>query len=72
MENFNYMAWVFIPLLIFIARLADVSLATLRHILIFRGHKKIEPVFAFVEVMVWLLAITQVMNNLSNIASLLA
>ncbi|MDQ8184601.1 DUF2179 domain-containing protein [Pelagicoccus sp. SDUM812002] len=72
MEHFDYMAWVIIPLLIFTARLADVSLATLRHILIFRGHKKIVPVFAFVEVIIWLLAITQVMNNLSNVASVLA
>ncbi|MBD5779785.1 DUF2179 domain-containing protein [Pelagicoccus sp. NFK12] len=72
MQNFDYMVWVVIPLLIFLARLADVSLATLRHILIFRGLKKIVPLFAFVEVVIWLLAISQVMNNLNNIACFLA
>lgn len=72
MENFDFMAWIVIPVLIFLARLADVSLATLRHILIFRGQKKIVPLFAFVEVIIWLLAITQVMNNLSNLACFLA
>jgi len=59
-------------LLIFMARLADVSLATLRHSLISRGQKRIVPVFAFVEVIIWLLAISQVMNNLNNVACFLA
>lgn len=72
MQNFDYMVWVVIPLLIFLARLTDVSLATLRHILIFRGLKKIVPLFAFIEVLIWLLAISQVMNNLDNIACFLA
>ncbi len=72
MDNFDYMAWVVTPLLIFIARLTDVSLATLRHTLVSRGQKKIVPFFAFVEVTIWLLAISQVMNNLSNIACFLA
>lgn len=64
--------WVIIPALIFIARLIDVSLATLRHILINRGERKIVPFLAFIEVSVWLLAISQVMQNLSNIACFLA
>lgn len=72
MNDFDYMAWVVLPLLIFLARLVDVSLATMRHILIFRGQKRIVPIFAFIEVIIWLLAITQVMNNLSNIACFLA
>lgn len=68
MEGFDYMGWVVIPSLIFIARLADVSLATLRHILVFKGMRKIVPIFGFFEIMIWLVAITQVMQNLSNIA----
>ena len=70
--EFDWWSWVIIPMLIFIARLLDVSLATMRHILIFRGHRRIVPAIAFVEVLVWLVAITQVMNNLSNFASYLA
>src|SRR5690606_15830411 len=72
METFDYMAWVVLPTLIFLARLTDVSLATLRHILIFRGMRTIVPIFAFIEVTIWLLAITQVMNNLTNVACFLA
>jgi len=70
--EFDWWSWIIIPTLIFAARLLDVSLATMRHILIFRGHRRIVPAIAFVEVLVWLLAITQVMNNLSNFASYLA
>lgn len=70
--EFNYVAWIVLPVLIFFARLVDVSLATLRHILVFRGMKNIVPFFAFVEILIWTLAITQVMENLSNVAAFLA
>lgn len=60
------MAWVGIPALIFLARLCDVSLATLRHILIYRGIKKIAPLIGFFEALIWVVAITQIMKNLNN------
>ena len=63
--------WVIIPALIFVARLIDVSLATLRHILVSKGQRKVVPFLAFVEVSIWLLAFSQVMQNLSNVASFL-
>lgn len=59
-------------MLIFAARLIDVTLATLRHILITRGAKRLVPALGFVEVLVWLLAMTQIVNNLSNVACYLA
>ncbi|MDP0496535.1 MAG: DUF2179 domain-containing protein [Verrucomicrobiota bacterium JB024] len=70
--SFDYVSWVIIPALIFIAKLTDVSMATLRHILIYRGMKKTVPILAFIEITIWLVAITQVMENLTNIASILA
>lgn len=70
--QFNWWIWIGIPTLIFIARLFDVTLATMRHILVYRGQRRIVPLLAFVEVLIWLVAITQVMNNLSNIVSYLA
>lgn len=71
MDDFDYMAWVVIPILIFFARLLDVSLATIRQILIMKGMRRLVPVIAFFEVLVWLVAITQVMQSLSNIAGYL-
>ncbi len=64
--------WLIIPLLIFLARIVDVTLGTLRIVFISKGNKLIAPLLGFVEVLIWLIAITQVMQNLSNVASYLA
>lgn len=66
--SFDLTGWVLIPALIFVARLIDVTLATMRHILVFKGAKKLVPALGFIEVLVWLVAMTQVINNLTNIA----
>ncbi|MDD1699528.1 MAG: DUF5698 domain-containing protein, partial [Methanoregula sp.] len=62
-EIFTY---VIIPLLIFCARICDVSLGTIRVIFISKGIKYLAPIIGFFEVIIWLLAIGQVMNNLTN------
>jgi len=64
--GFDLYAWVFIPFLIFVARIADVSIGTVRLIFISRGLKYLAPVVGFFEVLIWLLAIGQIMKNLSN------
>ncbi|MBB6611729.1 DUF2179 domain-containing protein [Pontibacter sp. Tf4] len=64
--------WVLIPLLIFLARIMDVTLGTLRIVFISKGDKMIAPALGFLEVLIWLVAITQVMQNLNNVASYLA
>ncbi len=65
-------AWVVLPLMIFSFRICDVSLGTLRVIFIARGFKYIAPVIGFFEVIIWLIAIGQVMSNISNVASYIA
>jgi uncharacterized protein YebE (UPF0316 family) len=70
--TFDYFNWIILPLLIFLSRLADVTLATLRHIFISKGLKKIVPVLGFFEVLIWLVAIRQVFNNLNNVACFVA
>ncbi len=55
-----------VPVLIFLARICDVSIGTIRYILIAKGFKYIAPVFGFFEVTIWLLAIGQVMANITN------
>jgi len=59
--------WVLIPFLIFFVRIMDVSLGTLRIIFVSRGQKFIAPFFGFFEVLIWLIAIGQVMQNLTNV-----
>ncbi|MCJ7794755.1 MAG: DUF2179 domain-containing protein [Methanoregulaceae archaeon] len=64
--------WVILPLLIFSARICDVSMGTIRVIFISKGIKNLAPLIGFFEVIIWLLAIGQVMNNVTNVASYIA
>jgi len=57
---------VVLPFLIFCARICDVTLGTIRVIFISKGIKYLAPIIGFFEVIIWLLAIGQVMNNLTN------
>ncbi len=61
-------------LLIFFARLADVTMGTMRNILNVRGQRKIAPVIGFFEIMIWAVAVSQVIPelNLNKIHYLLA
>ena len=68
----DFFAWVVLPLLIFSFRICDVSLGTLRVIFISKGLKYIAPVIGFFEVIIWLVAIGQVMNNITNVACYIA
>lgn len=62
----DVMSWVILPLLIFIARMSDVTLGTLRNIFMSRGFRKIVPIVGFFEVLIWLIAMKQVMNRADN------
>lgn len=62
-EFFTYVA---LPLLIFTARVIDVSIGTLRIIFLSKGKKKIAPLMGFFEVFIWILAIGEIMKNLNN------
>ncbi|MEN8192144.1 MAG: DUF2179 domain-containing protein [Bacteroidota bacterium] len=61
--EFNYIG---IPILITLAKIIDVSLGTLRIILVSKGARKLAPVLGFIEVLIWIIAIGQVMKNLTN------
>ncbi|MFN5223087.1 MAG: DUF2179 domain-containing protein [Bacteroidota bacterium] len=60
--------WVVLPLLIFISRSCDVSLATLRNVFIARNIRNVVPIIGFFEVLLWLVAISTVLGNLNNVA----
>lgn len=55
-----------IPVLIALARICDVSIGTLRIIFLSKGLKLWAPILGFFEVSIWLLAISKVMENLTN------
>jgi len=64
--------YVVIPLLIVLARIVDVTIGTLRIIFVSKGMKVIAPILGFFEVLVWLLAIGQVLQNLTSPINYLA
>jgi len=61
-----FYAWFILPFLIFVARVIDVSMGTVRVIFVSRGLKYLAPLVGFFEILIWLLAIGQIMKNLSN------
>lgn len=58
--------FILLPVFIFFARIADVTLGTLRIIFVSKGMKSIAPFFGFFEVLIWLLAISRIMENLDS------
>lgn len=60
-------SYVILPILIFLARMVDVAMGTFRIILISRGHRLVAPLLGFFEMLIWLVAIGQIMQNLTNV-----
>jgi len=61
-----FFTWVLLPALIFFARILDQSIGTMRLIFLSKGMKHIAPFLGFFEVIIWLLAIGQIMQHLDN------
>ena len=72
MPDSYFFTFIIIPLLIFIARVTDVTLGTIRVIFVSKGLKYLAPIIGFFEVLIWLIAIGQIMKNLSNYLSYIA
>lgn len=64
--NSEIFKWVILPILLFISRIMDVSLGTIRIIYVSRGMKFLAPIVGFFEVILWLIAVGQIMQNLSS------
>lgn len=58
--------YVVLPLLIFFARICDVTLGTLRIIFLSKGYKYIAPVLGFFEILIWVMAISQLLSNMGT------
>jgi len=75
MENFfvenlgipdNVFSFLLLPLLIFLARILDVSINTVRIIYVLGGRKLTSTVLGFFESFIWLMAIRQIFEHLDN------
>lgn len=57
---------VIIPFLIILARVLDVSIGTLKIILISKGYRSVSAVLGFFESFIWILVVSQIMKKLDN------
>lgn len=72
LQGFDWYAWVILPVIVFIARICDVTLGTLRIIFISRGRRKIAPILGFFEVLIWIVAIGQLVQYLHSVTAFVA
>lgn len=68
----DWYMWVGLPLLVFFARVVDVSLGTMRIIFTSRGLKYIAPLLGFVEVFIWVSVISEITKGAHNFIAYLA
>ncbi len=75
-ELFGIPPWIFnyllLPLLIFLARIMDVSINTIRIIFVMSGRRGISTFLGFFESFIWLMAIGQIFQHIDNVASYIA
>lgn len=62
----NVFSYVLLPLLIFLARITDVSINTIRIIYVLGGRRVTATVLGFFESFIWLMAIRQIFEHLDN------
>ena len=64
--NSDLFTYLLLPVFIFLARILDVSMGTLRIIFVTKGMKRVAPLVGFFEVLIWLIAISRIMQDLDN------
>lgn len=64
--EFTWFDFVILPLLIMMARIVDVSLDTIRVIMVAKGYRNLAPFVGFFQSLIWLITITRIMANLDN------
>ena len=72
MGDFDWFTWVTLPFIIFAARVFDVTLGTMRIIFLSRGKKYLAPLLGFVEVLIWITVVSQIVGGAQNIVAYIA
>lgn len=69
MEGFyqsGLFSYVLLPLLIIVARISDVTIGTLRIVMVSKGQKLYAPLLGFFEVIIWLITMSKIIQNIDN------
>jgi uncharacterized protein YebE (UPF0316 family) len=64
--NSEVFSLIVIPILIFCSRILDVTFGTIRIIFVSRGMRFLAALLGFFEVLIWIVAISQIMRNLTT------
>jgi uncharacterized protein YebE (UPF0316 family) len=67
-----FFSYILMPVLIFLARICDQSIGTMRIIFVSKGKRNIAPILGFFEVLIWITAISKIMQNLDNYVNYIA
>jgi len=62
----GWFTYLILPLLIFMARICDVTIGTVRIVMVAKGQKFWAPVMGFFEVLIWIITMSKVVQNLDN------
>lgn len=70
--SYELFTYILLPLLIFGARVMDVTLSTVKIIFVMNGRRDVAPILGFFEALIWLVAIGQIISNIDNPVSYFA
>ena len=62
----DFFRWVVMPILIFLARISDQTIGTLRFMFVSKGIRNLATFLGFLESLIWLLAVSQIFKHLDN------
>jgi uncharacterized protein YebE (UPF0316 family) len=65
-EIFDAYPWL-LPVVIFLGRICDVTLGTLRIIFVSKGERYKAPIVGFFEVFIWVIVISQIFSHASSL-----
>ncbi|SHE84867.1 Uncharacterized protein YebE, UPF0316 family [Mariniphaga anaerophila] len=64
--NTAFFTYFLLPFLIFLSRIMDVTIGTIRIVMVSKGQKYLAPLLGFFEILIWLIAISRIFENLDN------
>ncbi|MFN6945064.1 MAG: DUF2179 domain-containing protein [Cytophagaceae bacterium] len=70
--SIDWFAGIVLPLMIFLSRVVDVSMSTIRIMFVWAGNKWFATLLGFFEALIWIVAIGQIMKDITNVYSYVA
>ena len=72
MTDHQIYQYIVLPLIIFFARICDVSLGTMRIVFVSKGKKNIAPFLGFFELFIWIVVISEVFKSADSFVCYIA